>query len=43
MVELAPPWLKFGVPLFEPELFRKQIYYIEESTYDIVGTSRWLP
>jgi len=29
---------KFGAPVFEPELFRKQIYHIEESTSDIVGT-----
>jgi len=27
-----------GIPMFEPEVFRKQIYCIEESTCDIVGT-----
>jgi len=31
---------KFGVPMFEPEVFRKQMYFIEESTCDIVGTFR---
>jgi len=30
----------FGVPMFEPEVFRKQMYCIEESAYDIVGTFR---
>jgi len=29
---------KFGAPMFEPEVFRQQTHYIEESTYDIVGT-----
>ena len=29
---------KFGVPVFEPEVFRKQMYWIAESTCDIVGT-----
>jgi len=29
---------KFGTSIFEPEVFRKQMYCIEESTYDIVGT-----
>jgi len=29
---------KFGALMFEPELFRKQMYCIEESTCDIVGT-----
>jgi len=29
---------KFGAPMFEAEVFRKQIYSIEESTCDIVGT-----
>jgi len=29
---------KFGAPVFEPEIFRKHIYCIEESTCDIVGT-----
>jgi len=29
---------KFGAPMFEPEVFRKQIYCIEESTCDIDGT-----
>ena len=32
---------KFGAPMFEPEVFlRKQMYCIEESTCDIVGTSQ---
>ena len=34
---------KFGVPMFEPDVFRKQIYCIEESTCDIVGTIRRPP
>jgi len=29
---------KFGAPMFEAQLFRKQIYCIEESTCDIFGT-----
>jgi len=29
---------KLDALVFEPELFRKQIYCIEESTCDIVGT-----
>jgi len=29
---------KFGAPLFDRELFRKQIYCIKESACDIVGT-----
>ena len=29
-----------GALMVEPELFRKQIYCIEESTCDIVGTFR---
>jgi len=29
---------KFGVPMFEPEVFLKQMYGIEENTCDIVGT-----
>ena len=29
-----------GAPLFEPKVFRKQMYGIEESTCDIVGTFR---
>jgi len=33
---------KFGVPMFEPEVFRKQMYCIEESTCDTVGTF-WRP
>jgi len=28
----------FGAPRFEIEVFRKQMYSIEESTCDIVGT-----
>jgi len=31
---------KFGALMFEPEVFRKQMYSIEESTCDIVGTFR---
>jgi len=31
---------KFGTPVFEPEVFRKQMYCIEESTCDNVGTFR---
>jgi len=30
----------FGAPMFELEVFRKQMYCIEESTCDIVGTFR---
>jgi len=33
---------KFGAPMFETEVFRKQMYCIEESTYDNVGTF-WRP
>jgi len=33
---------KFGAPMFEPEIFRKQIYFTEESTCDNVGTFRRL-
>jgi len=29
---------KFGAPLFERKLFRKQMYCIEESARDIVGS-----
>jgi len=29
---------QFDAPMFEPEVFRKQIYCIEENTCDIVGT-----
>ena len=31
---------KIGASLFEPDVIRKQMYYIEESTYAIVGTFR---
>jgi len=31
---------KFGAPMFEPEVFRKQIYCIEESTRDNIATFR---
>jgi len=34
---------KYGTLMFEPEVFRKQLYCIEESTYDIVGTFRRSP
>jgi len=29
---------KFGAPMFEPEVLRKQMYYSEKSAYDIAGT-----
>jgi len=29
---------KFGAPMFETEVFRKQLFCMEESTCDIVGT-----
>jgi len=31
---------KFGAPMFEPEVFQKQMYFIVESTCDTVGTFR---
>ena len=31
---------KFGAPMFETEIFRKQMYWCEESTCGIVGTFR---
>jgi len=31
---------KFGASMFEPELFRKQMYCIDESTCDVLGTFR---
>jgi len=31
---------KFGAPIFEPEVFRKQMYCVEECTYDILGIFR---
>jgi len=34
---------KFGAPMFEPEIFRKQTYCIEESASEIVGTFRRPP
>jgi len=39
---------KFGAPMPEPEVFQKQMYCVEESTFDIVGTFRrptviWYP
>ena len=34
---------KFGAPMFELELFRNQIYCIEETTHDIFWTFRRLP
>jgi len=33
---------EFDGPIFEPEIFRKQMYFIEESICDIVGTF-WRP
>jgi len=33
---------KFGAPVFEPDVFRKQIFYVETSTGDIVRTFRHL-
>jgi len=43
VVEPSPQWSKFGAPMFEHELLRKQIYCIEENTCDIVWTYRQLP
>jgi len=34
---------KFGAPMFESEVFRKQMYCIEESTCDTVGAFRRPP
>jgi len=34
--------VKLGAPVFEPEVFRKQMYCIEESTCDIFATF-WRP
>jgi len=34
---------QFGVPIFEPKVFRKQMYRIEESSCDNVGTFRHRP
>ena len=31
---------KFGAPMLEPEVFRTQMYCIEESTCDNLGTFR---
>jgi len=31
---------KFDTPMFEPDVFRKQMYCIEESTWEIVRTFR---
>jgi len=33
---------KFGAPMFEPEVFRKQMYCIQESACDVVETF-WRP
>jgi len=33
---------KYGTPMFEPEVFRKQMYCNEESTCNIAGTF-WRP
>jgi len=33
---------KFGAPMFEPEVFRKQMYCFEKSAHDIVVTF-WQP
>jgi len=35
--------IKFGAPIFEPKVFRKQMYSIEESTCDMVRTFRLPP
>jgi len=35
-------WNKFGAPMFEPEVFRKQMYCFAKSAYDIVVTF-WPP
>jgi len=37
------PRSKFVDPIFEPDIFRKQMYCMEECTYDIVGTFRRHP
>jgi len=38
---MAPePRSKFGASIFAPEVFRKQMYGIEESSCDIVRTFR---
>jgi len=34
---------KFGAPIFEAEVFRKQMYCTEESTCDIAETFRLPP
>jgi len=34
--------IKFDAPVFEPEVFRKQMYCIEERNCDIVGTFQHL-
>jgi len=34
---------KFGASMFEPEVFRKQMFSIEESTCDIVRIFRCPP
>jgi len=31
---------RLGAPLFKPEVFRKQVYCIEKSIYDIIGIFR---
>ena len=45
VTRLGGAWGKKQVwhPLFEPEIFRKQIYCIEECTCDIVGIFQWNP
>ena len=34
---------KFGAPMFEPKVFRKQMYCVEESTCDTDGSFRRFP
>jgi len=36
------PWSEFGAPMIKSEFFRTQIYCVEESTCDMVGTFRRL-
>ena len=38
LVEPAPPWSTFGAPVVKSDFFQRQIYCIEESTCEIVGT-----
>jgi len=42
-IVLALCFQKVWRPLFEPDVFRNQMYYIEEITCDIVGSFRRPP